>query len=1175
MINKSIFFQLKLDKDIENGYDYQLPLQMQNNIYSKQNSFHQEQTPLQDKHSQVYNINNSQSIESSQGQSTDKFNNQSLYDTPSQILDKLNSSMKSSHNLSYSRITKSYSRLILQTIKGCAYEKQGNIDQAIQNFSIVLQFDSRHVNAVFARAACQNRKGDFIKAIEDYNKALELDGEKPINQKRQRRLISKNQGLQSNSKTENQFSAVKMAEGGSEEEDFLNPNEYSKMKFIEMDCSQMMPQNMTMQNGQQNISQNQSFQSYSNCKQSNQSSNGKHFSLRDQVLDNTSENSLYESSSKKLNQSYSAAENKQMAEQYHSQGFEARKKGNFKLAIQFYTKALEIMPTHFKAHFNRGFAYDKLGNYNLAIQDYSQALEIDPKNAYAYYNRGISLDRQNQFDQAIQNFTQAINIDPSKADFYHNRAFAYRKKKNFKSAVDDYTTAIDLDPQHFKAYYNRAFCLEKLGDFEQAEADYIQALTLQPKNINVLYHFGCLLEKQGDERLEDALSCFNETLIIDQNYAPGFNARGLIKDKMGLYEEAYNDFTSAINIDPKNPVFIHNRACCLRNTGRLQEAINDFEIALEFDKKNPIIFSNLGLVYRKLENYQKAINCYTEELKYSKDNSKTINNRAYCFAKLKMYEEAINDYSKALSIDEKNIHSLHNRGICYERMGFYKQAIEDFSEVIKLNKDNANALFNRGCCYDSIGELDLAIQDYSAALEIDSKNQQSLENDSKSNISFLSMNKTYNEDESQQQHQTQQQQEFQYEDQDLPQFNNNNQEQSKFYDFAVTKNDQDLRLAVSMNKDEFDKESMPESEIFKTQEQFFPKRNLNGSFQKMDFEKTVPSSKFTILTNQKQKQIENNVNIINTDVKAHNSLRKQNLYRYQSPGKTDNDFIKKTQYQRSQNPWETPYKSYSNSPKKQYQQKEQNQQIYQKNKNKNTITLKSQEFQRQEKPYIEQENFTSCTFLQKQRDYYFEKTQDFLELLKQIGILQQQKKISQQNCILPCKMKLIFDFLDHSKNQRLYYSDFYKFLNQFFFLKSCKLENAIAKMDVNGQKYVIFEDFKKYFGFQESFKQEDIELTPKVQQNFAQNMLNIINWDYEISLIGKEIQEMDLNEKQQIFNILDYNQDGFLDLNDICFCFGKFNIQIDVQQAQNLIKLMDWSDSGKIGPKQFLQFLYN
>ena len=49
------------------------------------------------------------------------------------------------------------------------------------------------------------------------------------------------------------------------------------------------------------------------------------------------------------------------ADVYHSYGWEARKKLEFKKAIEFYNKAIELNPSHFKAIFNRGFAYDKTG----------------------------------------------------------------------------------------------------------------------------------------------------------------------------------------------------------------------------------------------------------------------------------------------------------------------------------------------------------------------------------------------------------------------------------------------------------------------------------------------------------------------------------------------------------------------------------------------------------------------------------------------------------------------------------------------------------------------------------------------------------------------------------------------------------------------------------------------
>ena len=71
---------------------------------------------------------------------------------------------------------------------------------------------------------------------------------------------------------------------------------------------------------------------------------------------------------------------KNEAEKFHMQGFAARKKGDYWEAIELYSKALSILPIHFKALFNRGFAYDKIGDFDNAILDYSWAIELDDKN---------------------------------------------------------------------------------------------------------------------------------------------------------------------------------------------------------------------------------------------------------------------------------------------------------------------------------------------------------------------------------------------------------------------------------------------------------------------------------------------------------------------------------------------------------------------------------------------------------------------------------------------------------------------------------------------------------------------------------------------------------------------------------------------------------------------------
>ena len=61
------------------------------------------------------------------------------------------------------------------------------------------------------------------------------------------------------------------------------------------------------------------------------------------------------------------------------------------------------------------------------------------------------------------------------------------------------------------------------------------------------------------------MNYFNRIVEIDSNFSPVYNARGMVYDKMEQYAASYGEFTKAIDFDPKNSVFYHNRGCCLKN----------------------------------------------------------------------------------------------------------------------------------------------------------------------------------------------------------------------------------------------------------------------------------------------------------------------------------------------------------------------------------------------------------------------------------------------------------------------------------------------------------------------------------------------------------------------------------------------------------------------------------
>ena len=77
-------------------------------------------------------------------------------------------------------------------IRGCAFEKLGQIDQSIDDFTTVLSIDPNHINAAYARGACENKRGNFAKAIEDYIMALEKDQERPTSPGGSRKIKFRN-----------------------------------------------------------------------------------------------------------------------------------------------------------------------------------------------------------------------------------------------------------------------------------------------------------------------------------------------------------------------------------------------------------------------------------------------------------------------------------------------------------------------------------------------------------------------------------------------------------------------------------------------------------------------------------------------------------------------------------------------------------------------------------------------------------------------------------------------------------------------------------------------------------------------------------------------------------------------------------------------------------------------
>jgi tetratricopeptide (TPR) repeat protein len=121
------------------------------------------------------------------------------------------------------------------------------------------------------------------------------------------------------------------------------------------------------------------------------------------------------------------------------------------------------------AFFKKGFALQKADKNQEAVQQYSQAIAIDPTHTEAYTCRAMAYNALGEYDKAIADLTQAISLGSH--DAYLSRAYAYRHLKDADNAMADCNRAIEHDPRYWEGYVSRAELWVDKGNYAEAIKD--------------------------------------------------------------------------------------------------------------------------------------------------------------------------------------------------------------------------------------------------------------------------------------------------------------------------------------------------------------------------------------------------------------------------------------------------------------------------------------------------------------------------------------------------------------------------------------------------------------------------------------------------------------------------------------------------------------------------------
>jgi tetratricopeptide (TPR) repeat protein len=205
------------------------------------------------------------------------------------------------------------------------------------------------------------------------------------------------------------------------------------------------------------------------------------------------------------------------------------------------------------------------------------------------------------------------------------------------------------------------------------------------------------------------------------NRARGHAARAAL-------DSAVDDYTAAINHNPKNVAALRNRGIIYVRKNEFDRALADFRQIVALDRNNPIGHSYHGYVLMEKGQFDRAISDFNTAIKLDAKNPEHYKHRARAFYLKHDLDRALADYSQAAKLSPKDGTIFNDRAEIWIAKGEFDRAIGDYDVTIRLDPDNWRGYSSRGEAKRWQRDFDGALADHAKAIELDPKSDSAFHN---------------------------------------------------------------------------------------------------------------------------------------------------------------------------------------------------------------------------------------------------------------------------------------------------------------------------------------------------------------------------------------------------------------------------------------------------------------
>uniref|UniRef100_A0A0G4HFZ3 Uncharacterized protein n=1 Tax=Chromera velia CCMP2878 TaxID=1169474 RepID=A0A0G4HFZ3_9ALVE len=227
----------------------------------------------------------------------------------------------------------------------------------------------------------------------------------------------------------------------------------------------------------------------------------------------------------------------------------------YDLAEQHFSQVARLEPLSARAHVNYGaLLANQLDRPEQAETEFKEAIRAEPNSAIAHSSYGLLLTTKlPRYQMAEKHFLLALQCDNSNATYHNNYAFLlHRHLHRYDGAQKLYKLALERDPHYTFAHANYGALLMDLGQWEAAQTHFLKALHDDPGFSIAHYSYAVLLETYL-KRPQQAEKHYAEAIRADPQFADAHYAYGsLLASKGGRVDKAERHLMEATRWNPSD-----------------------------------------------------------------------------------------------------------------------------------------------------------------------------------------------------------------------------------------------------------------------------------------------------------------------------------------------------------------------------------------------------------------------------------------------------------------------------------------------------------------------------------------------------------------------------------------------------------------------------------------------